>query len=55
MKELFLVFYNKNSRKELLAYSVRGTFEDEKESTIELLAYENNIDALAIETKIELR
>ena len=55
MKDLFVVFYNKNSGKELCAYSVEGTFEGETQETIELLAYENNVDTADIETKIELR
>lgn len=52
MKEKSLVFYNKVNGKELFSYSIRGTFEGEKDATVELLAYENNIDITDIEIKM---
>lgn len=52
MKEKSLIFYNKVTGKELLSYSISGSFEGEKDATIELLAYENNIDITDIEIKM---
>ncbi|WP_298069916.1 hypothetical protein [uncultured Mailhella sp.] len=40
---------------ELLAYTVRGTFDGELEDTIQLLAAEKGIDPKDITTKIERR
>lgn len=53
MKEEYLVFYH--NKKELAAYTIRGTFEGELEATKELLAYENGISTEAICVKKEYR
>lgn len=45
--KLWIVFRD-NSGKELLKMTVKGSFEDEINSTIGLLAYENNIDPAEI-------
>lgn len=46
MKKQWLVFFCDG--KELLRYSLTGTFPGERESTIQLLAYERDIPASAI-------
>ncbi len=51
--EEYIVFYHKE--KELLAYTVRGTFAGEAEATKELLAYENGIAVQDIRTAHEKR
>ena len=53
MKEKYLVFYYE--QKELLAYTVRGSFSGELEATKELLAYENGISTDAIRVTQETR
>ena len=42
-KEEWLVFKDKDTGRELLAYTIRGTFPGEKEDTIEQLAFDNGI------------
>lgn len=49
----WIVFYNRLTGKELLRYSIEGTFKGEMEATIRLLAYENNVVEDDIEIKIE--
>lgn len=51
--EKWLVFRLKD--KELLAYTLNGTFPGEKQATIELLAYENNCKEEDIKISIEER
>lgn len=51
--EKWKVFYL--GEKELCAYTLFGTFDGEEESTKELLAYENGVNADEIITKIEMR
>jgi len=46
-------FYNKQTGELLAGYTADGTCEGERQATMELLAYENNIDVSDIETKIE--
>lgn len=53
MKEEYLVFYYEE--KELLAYTVRGTFAGELDATKDLLAYENSIEKEAIRVIKEYR
>lgn len=53
MKELWMVFWC--NCKELCSYTLRGTFAGERESTIELLAYEKDISKDDIYTTIEER
>lgn len=55
MREYWKVFYNKKTGKEYAAYTLRGTFAGEEESTIEILAAENNVDKKEIKTRIEKR
>ena len=47
------VFYNKLNGKKLCSYTLYGTFDGEEKATVELLAYENNLDITDIEVKIE--
>ena len=54
-KEPWTVFTDTTTGKELLAYTVRGTFAGEEEATRELLANENNIDLDSIEIRTEYR
>lgn len=49
------IFTNKETGKELMAYTLYGEAYDEEEATKELLAYENGIDVSAIATRIEER
>ena len=51
----WLVFRDKESGRELAAYTLQGTFEGERQATIELLAYENKMEPEQIETVIEQR
>ena len=53
MLEEYLVFYHEG--KELLAYTVQGSFAGELEATKELLAYENNIPYEKITVNKEMR
>ena len=53
--KLWKVFRNKETKKELCAYTIVGTFDGEEEATKEMVAYENNIDVSQIEVKIERR
>nr|WP_325297192.1 hypothetical protein [uncultured Dysosmobacter sp.] len=53
MTEPWLVFYHQG--KELLAYTLRGTFPGERQDTIALLAAERGIDPAEITTKTENR
>lgn len=55
MGELWKVFYDSKTGKELSAYTLRGTFDGEEQATRELLAYEKGIAADQIQTKIERR
>ena len=52
---LWMVFRNKETGEELLAYTIKGTFPGERKETIELLAYENHIPKEQITTTIEDR
>ncbi len=51
--EKYIVFYH--DEKELAAYTLRGSFAGEREATIELLAYENNVTPAEIRTEYEDR
>ena len=53
MKEEYLVFYH--GQKELLAYTVRGTFAGELDATKDLLAYEHGITKESIQVIKEIR
>lgn len=55
MKEQYLIFRDKETGRELAAYTIRGTFSGEKHATAELLASENNIPVEQIETTTEVR
>lgn len=55
MGELWKVFYDSKTGEELGAYTIRGTFDGEEQATRELLAYEKEIPADQIRTKIERR
>ena len=55
MSESWLVFRDRETGRELLAYTIRGTFAGERAATIELLAAENDIDPERITTTIEDR
>lgn len=55
MIEDWIVFKDKATGKELLAYTVRGTFAGEMQATIELLAAENGIPAEQIAVTRESR
>lgn len=50
----WVVFYDLNG-KELLAYTVKGTFAEERENTKKLLAAERGIEPEDISVKIEIR
>ena len=52
MKEYRWVVFSIRGR-ELCRYSIKGTFTGEMEATVELLAYENGIEADEIEIKLE--
>ena len=53
MKELYKVFYH--NEKELVAYTLRGTFDGEELATKQLLSYENGIDINDIVVRVEER
>ena len=53
MKELYKVFYYNG--KELVAYTLKGTFDGEELATKQLLSYENGININDIVVKIEER
>ena len=53
MKEEYLAFYHEE--KELVAYTIRGTFSGEMEATKELLAHENGIPKESIRVIREYR
>jgi len=55
MSEQYLVFRDRQTGAELLAYTIRGTFPGERAETIKLLAAENGIPAEQIETVTETR
>ena len=55
MGEKWLVFRDRDTGRELLAYTIRGTFEGEREATIGLLAAEEDIAPERITTEIEDR
>ena len=55
MGELWKVFYDSKTGEELGAYTLRGTFDGEEDSTRELLTFEKGIPAGQIQTKIERR
>lgn len=55
MREQWLVFRDKETGRELLAYTIRGTFPGERQATIELLAAENGIKPEQITTEIVKR
>lgn len=53
MKERYLVFYH--GKKELLAYTLWGSFPGEVMATVELLSAEHGIPKAAIRVAIESR
>lgn len=55
MREQWLVFKDRNTGRELMAYTIRGTAPGERRATIELLAAEKGIAEEQIETVIETR
>lgn len=55
MREQWLVFRDRETGRELCAYTIRGTFPGERRATIELLAAEKGIPEEQIETAIETR
>jgi len=55
MREYWKVFYNIKTGEEYTAYTIRGTFDGEEESTAELIAAEHEIDRKDIKTRIERR
>ncbi len=55
MGELWKVFFNDKTGKELCAYTIRGTFDGEEQATRELLAHEKGLPAEQIRTRIERR
>lgn len=55
MSEEFVSLYNRLNGKYLGGYTVRGTFEGELESTLELKAYDSNINVSDIEVKYETK
>lgn len=52
-KEYYLVF--SHAGKELCSYTIRGTFDGEKDETIKLLAYQNGIPEKEISCEIVQR
>ena len=52
MRELWKVFYNRKTGEEYTAYTLRGTFQGEEETTAELIAAEKGLDRADIVTKI---
>jgi len=55
MREKWLVFRDRETGRELCAYTIRGTFAGERAATIELLAAEEGIAPERIITTIEER
>lgn len=55
MTEQWLVFRDRETGRELCAYTIRGTFPGERRETIKLLAFEEGIPEERIETTIEKR
>ena len=55
MGEQWLVFRDRETGRELGAYTIRGTFAGEKDATIGLLAFENGIEPERITATIENR
>ena len=55
MREKWLVFRDRETGRELCAYTIRGTFPGEREATIDLLAHERGIPGERIETEIRNR
>lgn len=55
MREKWLVFRDRETGRELCAYTIRGTFEGERAATIDLLAAEEGIEPERIITTIEER
>ena len=55
MREKWLVFRDRETGRELCAYTIRGTFAGERTATIELLAAEEGIAPERIITTIESR
>lgn len=55
MREKWLVFRDRETGRELCAYTIRGTFAGERAATIELLAAEEGIEPERITTTIEER
>ena len=53
--EKWEVFRDRETGRELCAYTIRGTFPGERAATIELLAAENGIEPGRIEVTIETR
>jgi len=53
--EKWKVFVNKDTGRELCAYTIRGTFPGEEAATIEQLAFENGIEPEQIAVRIETR
>lgn len=52
-KEKWKVFYH--DEKELCAYTLRGTFDEEEQATKEMLSYEEGINITEIRVVIEER
>lgn len=55
MREQWLVFRDRETGRELCAYTIRGTFPGERRETIKLLAAEEGIAEERIEAAIETR
>lgn len=51
--EKWVNFYNKLNGKKLGGYTEEGTFQGELQATLELKAYDNNINVSDIEVKYE--
>lgn len=55
MGELWKVFVDTTTGRELCAYTIRGTFDGEEQATREMLAHENGLQTDQIKTRIERR
>ena len=55
MREKWLIFKDRQTGRELCAYTLRGTFAGERQETIALLAAEENIPEHQIEAYTEGR
>lgn len=55
MTEQWLVFTDRETGRELAAYTVRGTFPGERAETVKLLAHDNGIAPERITTTLERR